>query len=532
VPSRESSLRVKAEVSRSKLSRLVGVGLISACLLLFSLYYAFVITAGTFGVLRWNSHYYDLGADGFRHGHLYLAVQPSAALLAQANPADPANRQLWLWDALLYDRHYYIYWGPAPTLCVLAFKLLTGYDGEILDQWLVLLFALGRLWAGSALILSFSSRPGARQPDWVVAAALAVFAFASPTLFMLVRPLVYEASVAAGQCFLFCGLLAAFWGLVRARWQTPLFVLAGVCWALSLNSRVTMVLVTPPMVVITVLSVWRCSGYALRPALRAAFALGVPVLLGILAAGWYNYARFGSPTEFGVRFQLSGRLFTSDPAYFLPNLLSYMFAELEWSCRFPFAQLPSARDLWSIVTWPQDYDTGNYELGERVGGLFVTTSICWLLAVWVWRPLRALGSLIWRGTASFRAAFSHTELWLVLCSLSLVFSLLPALFMYLATMRYLADAAGGLSIAGILAGYWLLRQAKRASHPLARVCSSALYALLAAHSVFVGLCLGFSGHTDNFPRENQRLYRRLVDELSVCPKPEGRGLAAYREMRY
>src|SRR6476620_7262446 len=105
------------EVRRSGVRGPSSVALFVPLLLLFSLYYAFVVTSGTFGVLQWKTHYYDLGAEGFRAGHLYLAVQPSAALLGKANPADLTNRPLWLWDALLFNGHYYIYWGPVPTLC-------------------------------------------------------------------------------------------------------------------------------------------------------------------------------------------------------------------------------------------------------------------------------------------------------------------------------------------------------------------------------------------------------------------------------
>jgi hypothetical protein len=526
------------EVRRSRVRSPSSIALLGPLLLLFSLYYAFVVTSGTFGVLNWTTHYYDLGAEGFRAGHLYLTVQPSAALLAKANPADLTNRPLWLWDALLFNGHYYIYWGPVPTLCVLAFKLLSGFRADVLDQWLVLIFALGRLWAGSALIVSFSNQRGARQPAWAIAFAVAIFALASPTPYVLVRPLVYEASVMAGQCFLFWGLLAVFWGLTKLRLQTPLFVIAGVCWACSLGSRVTMVLVTPLMVAVTVLIIWRRASYAVRPALAALLSLGGPVVLGIAATAWYNYARFGSPSEFGVRFQLSGRLFASERAYFLPNLMSYLFAELEWSCRFPFAKLPMWRHLSSLITWPIDYDVGNSELGERVGGMFIMTSICGLLGVWLWRPARALARSVRRGAPILVSTFSQTELWLVLCSLSVAFSMLPALFMYLAAMRYLEDAIGGLVIASILAGYWLMRRAKLGSRPLAHVFAVALYVLLGAHTVFVGLCLGFSGHTDNFPHENPRLYQTLVDELSVCREAAthaaaGRPrLAAASQMRY
>ncbi|HEY2733578.1 MAG TPA: hypothetical protein VGI70_06315, partial [Polyangiales bacterium] len=213
---------------------------------LLSAYYAFVVTAGKFAVLGWNTHYYDLAAEGFRLGHLYLPILPSPFLLASANPYNPINRALWLWDTLLFDRHYYIYWGPVPALCLLLVKSLSGYRAVVADQWLVLAFMLGRLYAGAALILSVSSA-SPRPPRWVLLLSIAIFALASPTPFVLARPLVYEASVASGQCFLFCGLLAGYWGLNRPRRQTLLFAIAGLCFGLSLGSRVTMLLVTPLM---------------------------------------------------------------------------------------------------------------------------------------------------------------------------------------------------------------------------------------------------------------------------------------------
>ena len=49
----------------------------------------------------------------------------------------------------------------------------------------------------------------------------------------------------------------------------------------------------------------------------------------------------------------------------------------------------------------------------------------------------------------------------------------------------------------------------------------AIYVLFAAHTVFVGLCLGFTGHADNFPQENPRLYQTLIDELSGVPESRG-----------
>ncbi|MEY4579953.1 MAG: hypothetical protein RL701_4656, partial [Pseudomonadota bacterium] len=43
-----------------------------------------------------------------------------------------------------------------------------------------------------------------------------------------------------------------------------------------------------------------------------------------------------------------------------------------------------------------------------------------------------------------------------------------------------------------------------------------LYATLALYSIVVGLCLGFSGMTNNFQHQNPKLYAELVQSLSIC----------------
>ena len=208
--------------------------------LMLSVYYLFQLTAGTFGPLCITTNYYNLLCEGFRQGHLYVPVIPRPELLAKPDPFNPIHMSLWLWDASLYKGHYYLYWGPVPGLCLLAFKLITGYTKEVIDQWVGYAFVLGRLYAGAALILGLANYSRTRQRPWVVGLAILVFGLASPTPFTVARMHVYEASLMAGQCFLVCGLLAAFWAILRESKRTLLLVLAGICWGLALGSRVSM----------------------------------------------------------------------------------------------------------------------------------------------------------------------------------------------------------------------------------------------------------------------------------------------------
>jgi hypothetical protein len=250
--------------------------------------------------------------------------------------------------------------------------------------------------------------------------------------------------------------------------------------------------------------------------LRALVSLGLPVGLGLFACAAYNYARFGSPTEFGVNYQLTGRQFKGENIFILPNIVSYLFAELEWSCRFPFARLPMQRVLSSWIEWPAAYDVGAYEAGERVGGLLVTTSWTWLIGVWIWPAFKAIGRFVRRGPQAVNLGLGDVALWLVACCLCSIVSIAPALRGFMASMRYLEDAAGGILIIASIACFWLLRRATSAS---SRVLVRLLVPALVLHCVVVALCLGFSGHYDNFRQMNPELHQKLVERYSVCPAP-------------
>ena len=488
-----------------------------ALVALLSAYYAFTATAGKFDVLTWHTDYYDLLAESFRAGRIDLLIQPSRRLLAKADPYDYKYVELWLWDAVLFDKRYYFYWGPIPALCLLGYKVLSGALGIVHDQWLVLCFMIGRLIAGTLLILSVAHYPRTRLPDWAVYLAIGVFALASPTPYFIARPLIYEASISAGQCFLFWGLLAAFWGIHKRRWRVPLFVFAGACWSAAFGSRGSLLLVAPLLCLITAYASARDPVFRLRAMIAPLFLVATPVALGLLAHGVYNYARFGTPLEFGLNYQLTWRPFMNDTAFLLPNLVSYLGAELAWSCRFPFARLPKHRDLTSLISWPVDYDVGDWDKGERVAGVLVTTTFCWLTAIWLWRAFDAFRQMAKPdGPHHPRLGLCRSDLWVLLCSCACMVSLAPASRMYMANMRFLEDAAGGLILASVLAGFWLLRRTQRSARLWLRAVGRGLYVGLAAHTIVIGLFLGFSGYMNNFQLENPQLHAWLRERLSTC----------------
>ena len=478
-------------------------------LLVLTVIYAFMASSGTFKDLGQAHRYADM-ATGFERGHLYISTRPSPALLAQEDPLHPANKDLWIWDATLYKGRYYFYWGPVPALLLMALKALIGVE-NVSDQTLTLVFMLGRLYAGAALILGVGRALGTREYPWLVALAIAAFGLSSPIPFTLARPYIYEACLAAGQCFLFFGLALAMWGIQSTRSRSLKFLLAGICWGLAIGSRVTMTISVPVIIAATVAVVWLRSDRTWRGLVTNALCLGTPVAAALAAYAAYNYVRFESVTEFGTTWQLSTQRFVTNPAHVIPNIYSYLFAPVEWSCRFPFVMAVDHRPLASWIDWPLDYSTF-----ELVGGIFVLSAWCWLSLVPLYQTIyEALARLRGRSLVNtFR--LSTGELWVALCAIAMLLSMLPVIGLWEASMRYAGDAIGGVTLAAALAAFRLRRRIDASGKPWSKVGVRVLLVALGLHTCVVGTFSGVTSYTDPFKKNNPKLYDSLQRSWSFC----------------
>lgn len=474
-----------------------------------SIFYEFMTSSGTFRDLRGRMHYSEM-AEGFERGHLYIKQEPAPKLLRQEDPFHPSNKPLWIWDSTLYQGHYYYYWGPVPALLLWGWKVITA-QGKVSDQTLTLLFMLGRLYAGAALILGLGRAVRAREPAWLVGVAIAVFGLTSPIPFISARPKVYEACLAAGQCFLFCGLAMAFWGMVQPRRRTLKFVLGGVCWALAIGSRVTMVIPVPLLVLATSVIVWLRIDRSRSKLIINTLALGTPAALALGAYAFYNHARFDSFTEFGTTWQASLQKFVTNRVFVIPNIYSYLFAPVLWSCQFPFVTAMRGRPLPGWIDWPKDYT-----ISELVGGVLILSAWCWLILVALFRPLAAAVGRIKRNTLDNAYAMTTTDLWATACSLAILLSMWPVLGLWEASMRYPGDAIGGVVLATTVAAFWLRRRADASGKPVLRVGTRALLILLAAHTILIGALSGVASYGDPFKRNNPELYQTLQRTWSFC----------------
>lgn len=310
--------------------------------------------------LRTDIHYYGELAQSFKSGQLHLAEEPSAALLALADPYDYDLRteskvEDFPWDASLYNGKFYLYYGPVPA--VFLSVLSKGLIAQVADRHLVIVFAFGLFLYGLLIVHDFFARTIPNAPDWLVALCALTFGLTAPSAIMVQESRLYQVAVFGAQFFFIGGCYWAYAAMTKDRLFIWKLVLAGIHWALVLGTRVSIAPVVLFAVTSTIISIWLLYKPSLREITIPALAIGIPMLAAAVSLAWYNWARFGSISEFGLTYTLTNIDYTKAQDLFAldriaPNFYNYFLHPLQVSRHFPY--------LTRI-----EYVTSN----ERLGGL-------------------------------------------------------------------------------------------------------------------------------------------------------------------
>ncbi|HEY3755046.1 MAG TPA: hypothetical protein VGL42_02740 [Opitutaceae bacterium] len=326
-------------------------------------------------------------------GHLYLDLPVDPTVLRARDPYDfeavPAQRRMV--DSSYYRGHYYSYFGVVPpVLVLLPFRLLTG--GDLALPSAVVLLASAAFLALSALWWRLCRRYFPRQLGWAGASGILMVGLSGGLLALVRRPWIYEFAIAGGALFLALFLHCLASALVRRRPAAGLGW-AGVFLGLAVGSRPNLLL-TGLAAVIVLGWLWR-EDRSLRP--LAAFTVSFGAVFAVLLV--YNAARFGSPLEFGFKYQLTwpkaaDRHFLG-LHYFAYNVAAYFLNGLKWSRLYPFVQIVAAGNR------PE-----HYFLSEWVYGLLKYSPVLWFVpaAIWLGRERRILAGLLagaWLGPLAF-----------------------------------------------------------------------------------------------------------------------------------
>jgi hypothetical protein len=440
-----------------------------------------------------GQHYYNMLSDGFLAGHLHLQVAADPGMLALPNPYDPAvnqNLALGIHDLSLYHDKLYLYWGPTPALVLyMPFRLLG--LGDLPDTTAIFLFAFVGFCFSIACLRALAQRFAPDAPRWMLGAATVALAFSNALPFTLRRVAIYEIAIAAGFCLSFIALYLVITGL-RDGVRLGRLGTASLFVGLAVGARPTMIVWALGLVAVAAVLYRRTPDRRARAQIVGVL-LGPVAVVGILLI-LYNVARFGSPMDFGQKYQLAGY----DPAtregnklaYVPPGMWYYLLSRPHLTPGFPFIYLAPPPESYPF-TAPVHYDGV-----EFVGGLLPTAPFV----------LFALAApFVLRGTAR-RVALG-------LIASGLLIIVMASFAIWGATMRYEVDFASVLLIAAALG--WVGWAARLSG--LRRRLLTGGGVLLIAWGAACGVAFSMKGYYEGLRTSSPKTYTRLENLTSPIP---------------
>ena len=336
----------------------------------------------TFEVGGDNAQQYAELAKAMAHGQLYLEEEPPPWLQDMADPYDKGARdeaqketgEPYLFDVAYHDGHYYVYFGVVPVvLFYLPFYLLTGANFPTAIGVLIacVAFVLGC----SALLDRFARYHFKRVSLGLYLLLQIPLVTCCGILYLLKFPTFYSLPIMLGLAFSVWGLY--FWmrgraSAARSTGPEKWYLAGSLCMALVVGCR-------PQLVVLSLLAFplfWRpyiTERRLFTPRGGREFACLVAPY-AVVAAGLmgYNYARFGSFTDFGANYNLTVNDMTKR-GWNLGRLAPALFAY--------FLQPPCVTGVFPYVQ-PAPFDT-TY-MGQTIkevtfGGILACLPVLWVL---------------------------------------------------------------------------------------------------------------------------------------------------------
>jgi hypothetical protein len=467
---------------------------------LLFLYFLWTSSNGLGVFLDWSSNANGLiqkVAESFSMGQLHFRELPPTQLLQLSDPYDPSlNDGIRLHDASLYDGKYFAYFSPVvPLLIVLPlFKLFGSYAPDAL---LTSVFALIIVLVASKIIDLILETIGWKFKKWCHYFTPIFFTFASGLPFILRRSAFYEVVQLSSIAFLFLFVLLTLEYFLSPKKEGLMkILLASLFFSLSLASRPNVAISGLIFLagLIMLIYVKQQTLFDFSVAYKY-FALLLPMIgVTLVLMGWYNYARFGSVTEFGNNFQLAGIHVQKEELSglkFIPvGVLGYLFTSPKFEWSFPFFSLipqsvPTAEDL-------RYFPEPNMGL---FGTLFGVFSIALLY-----------NSYKYRSSFVLTGKFSIIQLASPLLAASLVGLLLNVYLIPGSTYRYTLDFLPLYLLATIPLVLNLTQTENSVSGPLANLMKVLAWVSM-IHVMAVNFFIGFEGYLNSFMINNPSAYK-------------------------
>ena len=323
--------------------------------------------------LSYSNLYNVKFVDSIEAGSLSLLEKPSDKLLSLKNPYDAVERRSltrdvdYIWDAALYNGNYYVYYGILPALLLFVpYHLMTGmylptYVG-------VAIFSILSIWALALIVKLFYKKYFSNMPFRIYIVGLVSALFGVGIIWVNAAPRFYEVVTIAGFYFTLQGLYL-LWSvdLEKDKFRLRLF-LAALCLSLAVACRPTFLLAS---IFVIIWFIKYIKNNKSGKVIRLLITIAIPYIVvgGLLMA--YNKARFGSPFDFGSKYQLTmnDMRFTNMIMALPQGILCNLFNIPHFIGTFPFIQVNN-----EVL----DY-YGYYYIEDMAAGLFFMAPICFAL---------------------------------------------------------------------------------------------------------------------------------------------------------
>jgi tetratricopeptide (TPR) repeat protein len=348
--------------------------LAAVCALVIGVY-AYTVHSGFLESLILNAAdtYYNLLVQGFRAGQVSLKKEVPPGLAQLADPYDPAaNVRYRSTPYGVHDLSYchgrlYLYFGVTPALILFwPFAALTGH--YLFHREAVAVFCGIGFLAGVGLLWALWRRYFAEVSAGVVAACALALGLATGVPILLSVSDVYQVPIGCGYMLTMLAVAAIWCALHEPRRRSGWLAAASVAYGLAVGARPSL-LFGAVILLVPVVQSWP----ERRQMMARLVAATVPIALIGVGLMLYNAARFDSPFEFGLRYQLAGQRQATQQLFSLHNLWFnfrvYFLEPARWSARFPFVHEIAVPHL----------PTGHGNV-EKPFGILTNIPLVWLAA--------------------------------------------------------------------------------------------------------------------------------------------------------
>lgn len=447
----------------------------------------------------WPHHkqYQEL-AEALAEGRVFLDMEPSEGLLQAENPYDTiylqANSIDYRADYAYYGGKYYVYFGVVPVLLLyLPCYLLTGH--HMPNYIAVFLFYSGFILAVFALYREIIKRWFSKTPFPVYLILSGLTVCCGNYLFVIARPDLYDTPIMAAAMFTAAGL----WLWIRGKYEEGMqknicFLSGSLCMALVAGCRPQMLLFSALAIPLFWEEVIKGRKLFSRSSIRQTLCICIPYVGVAAGIMYYNYARFGSPVDFGAAYSLTSNDMTKRGFNLHQALLGiwhYFLQPPLLGSDFPFLngnQIQSAAYM------------GRLNAEYTYGGILACNAFTWVLV--------SVGR--WSGELKKKGIFA---LVLLSMGISLVISLVDVTGAGI-LQRYMVDMVWGVWFAAVLLVLLIVEKTQNTKYYRTIITILVIAVLLQAAYGF-GVVMGNGDLSVNVRSSNPELYYRIKSLLTV-----------------